>query len=892
VDIVELARTERWDDVLSVIGQGKCSEHYNQVLLMAAEKNKFLVVERLLDKGANTTFRSIGYTKGWTALHWAVYWKRPKVLKLLIEKGASILDRAIVVIVNYYDGPIVCMSPSDGDGGFMYEEYELTAIELAARLHYTDSVIVMAKTEAFRQASYDYGLALFFVIDYYYSDSFLTSPAAMALLENDSKITFSGDIAFAEKDAVKVSRAISYGTPALIQKLINKGLLLLDRCFVVETFETGDGRKTFLRRTPIEYAASVKRWDVLKMLIENYPPGQGYSYEAALFYAVDANDSEATNELLSLNVPATWHSPVTGDGPLHCAVKNNNQVLLKKLLLTRCNLAKQNFPENRRSIAGKTPMQLAAHLKHWDLVRLFIETENTTRGDQIRVSLRSVLIQALNDKQEDIVNLLFDHCDEWPDQISDELISKVIAEQKWDLLDKILEKYLSCDGGKLVFNRVLLKVLWVGNGAFALKMLGERPDLIDCSFLIGVKERGHNALHLAAHYGLFEVAQILIRNNAEHTHTTLDNKTAIQIAAERGHWVIFEYLFFLNPNRVDAKLCLESCRAVLHAAIANKSDKLVNAFLEYGADVRVVFDGKTALALAESYEINNFYLIYNYFYTYCQTTGSLKSDQLNFDNKDFKARLDNFSEVLAAINPGTGAMTSGKYASVSFRNWKGQPSRYQTLRDKLLALSADKRKSFFEVFNPRLQELKAADDNSLAAHMLMRSVPAEEMASGAGPAEAAEAVVEENYFQNIYNYLTAGKTGGQKLRDQQKKQFIALLKSIDKTTGALDKAMISQVQQTKLRFFKLKKDTYETLKEVILKLPDDRKRLRDFGVFKENLSLLLRTEQSAQAGAEEPAVGPADDGKKVFAREILDAMERMSEDNVFAIDDLLGDNAL
>ena len=126
-----------------------------------------------------------------------------------------------------------------------------------------------------------------------------------------------------------------------------------------------------------------------------------------------------------------------------------------------------------------------------------------------------------------------------------------------------------------------------------LRLLARDPQLVNA-----YAEDGFQALGLACYFGLFDVAEYLVKAGAPvNSHSRNDLKAApIQSAAAAGHGKIVE---FLLKHKADPNIREQGGYTPLHAAAQNGDRNMIRTLLYGGADLTIQSDdGKMPLDLA------------------------------------------------------------------------------------------------------------------------------------------------------------------------------------------------------------------------------------------------------------------------------------------------------
>jgi hypothetical protein len=280
-------------------------------------------------------------------------------------------------------------------------------------------------------------------------------------------------------------------------------------------------------------------------------------------------------------------------------------------------------------------------------------------------------------------------------------------------------------------SEIWLNILMIGGGDTAvveclIDLL--RQNDFDLSTRTAGKEE-YTAFFWAAHYGLVDVIRELMKKYAtdDYPQKSKKGQTMIHIAAERGHWPLFESLFKLSPDIVAPVFCQaeNGWTALYHAINNDSSEEWINFLLENGADINTpVANGETPaqLAVKKQRDLNPFYCIYSCLRTYFMSTDSIRrlissysikeieyhnypyyylNDERHFWDKDYASIVEDFSRLLQAISA-TGEIDHNYNCRTLSM---GKAKFYNDLVDKLRQLSNDSRLSFFSSFNERLIEL-------------------------------------------------------------------------------------------------------------------------------------------------------------------------------------------
>lgn len=124
----------------------------------------------------------------------------------------------------------------------------------------------------------------------------------------------------------------------------------------------------------------------------------------------------------------------------------------------------------------------------------------------------------------------------------------------------------------------------------------EKVSIMDYSY------DGWTPLHLAAFFGGYEIAEILIQRGAD-VNAISDNKLAsrpIHAATAGRKYPIVELLL---KHQADPNLQQEGGWTPLHQAVQNYDDDMIRLLLDHGADPKIAReDGYTAMRIAEELE--------------------------------------------------------------------------------------------------------------------------------------------------------------------------------------------------------------------------------------------------------------------------------------------------
>ena len=160
---------------------------------------------------------------------------------------------------------------------------------------------------------------------------------------------------------------------------------------------------TVLGRTHIEIAADLGQWDIVKIISERLERDGVSVQSRTLLMALEENVSSALIVLLiktntnSVHLQTEHNSFFT---VLHWAIQHNLPQILK-LLLDNFSVCLGWFDKDK-----KRPIELAAELRRWDLVRIIASHKRTDAEDEFNYA--NVLKLAVLCNQLDIVKVLID----------------------------------------------------------------------------------------------------------------------------------------------------------------------------------------------------------------------------------------------------------------------------------------------------------------------------------------------------------------------------------------------------------------------------------------------------------------------------------------------------
>lgn len=192
-----------------------------------------------------------------------------------------------------------------------------------------------------------------------------------------------------KKNTDKLFQLIDDNNPEEIKQLIGKGVDL--------SFVSIDSKKT-----PIEYAASMKKWSCVIAIATAQRENRKYLYRYgyALVRAVRDNEYDAAKSLIAAGAKLTYQVVSTGNYLLHLAVKySSDEKVLTLLLDSDCD----TYHTNKER---QNPFELALVLHKWECAAQLLKKMPEYQIDNHELAA-SYLIEAIGAGQREIAELLF-----------------------------------------------------------------------------------------------------------------------------------------------------------------------------------------------------------------------------------------------------------------------------------------------------------------------------------------------------------------------------------------------------------------------------------------------------------------------------------------------------
>lgn len=417
-------------------------------------------------------------------------------------------------------------------------------------------------------------------------------------------------------------------------------------------------------RTPLFYAVETAELDVVKLLLEKCKVNDSLIMDrdgkTALYHAAEKDMLDIVKEFVDKrfyshtlhlaakygmdNIVATLarfrtdEPDTTGQTALHIAAQNGDLETVRKLKQYR-------FSHMITSHKGLTALHFAAENGHIDVVRFLIEwgadldAETRRRWTPLHIASEGgyqEVVEFLIDngarlnaqtrsgwtaahlacwkRQEQVAIYLFRKGRECTNQIftvenydhatgfhwaarygCTELVKEFVGDMNSGNGDlEVLRK--SFEGRSVTYSAIENNHQ---ETAQALLLLNDEVSLQ------GVDEEGNKALHLAAHYGLFELVQYLLNNNKVNRtmikKTNKNGETPIHCAARNGHGRVVRALLqeLASQNGQGAGIATEGW-SPLHWAVHYGDPTIVGHLVVAGANIsEAAADGRTPKELAE-----------------------------------------------------------------------------------------------------------------------------------------------------------------------------------------------------------------------------------------------------------------------------------------------------
>jgi ankyrin repeat protein len=528
-------------------------------LHIAAHQGNLEMVELLLDNGADIK-ADYQWSKGATALHWAIRYYHEEVTKVLVEKEMGIAGTAAL---HWAWRKVLYAAAKDGD-----KEAVLRVLNKGADVN--------AKDEEGRTALHATGT---------YGKVEITQ----LLLDYGADVNIKDN-----SGRTPLHQSSSWLSPEVAQLLLEYGA----------DIDARDDEK----RTTLHKAAKDRRWALVELLVE-----KGADIEAK-----DANNKTALHEAC-----AGWPEKVqfllqngagiaaeTNDGwtALHFAAEHGSEEMVDLLL------KQDGINPNPRTKDGRTPLSLAVHRKEGSVVRRLLEhggVDWDSKGEN------GYLWDALNYDDEAVVQQLIE-CG----QVSvEETQSEYVYLENWkSTWDNTLLHRAACKGYVASVRWLLVK----GSNVKAINSNGDTPlhravnvrtawdegriKEIVCLLLengADIEAKNHEdttALHMAVGLGdkMLPIVQLLLEKRADINTRDKYGATPLMRTVICGWTKLEETSKFLLEKGADVTIQTNHGSTALHiAASVAYDDKIVRLLLQlldYGAD-KAVRDNNGEIAL-------------------------------------------------------------------------------------------------------------------------------------------------------------------------------------------------------------------------------------------------------------------------------------------------------
>ena len=356
-------------------------------------------------------------------------------------------------------------------------------------------------------------------------------------------------------------------------------------------------------KKPIELAAELKLWDIVKLIAQSKKDTENhdYNYGSALYEAVIHDKDDIAKILLEANASLTWRNKKNGYTLLHYAIKKKNIKLIELLLKYN---AKLSVTDNN----DMTPIQLAADLGLWHIVTLIAQSKNDTykgdyhyghvlllavKNDQYEIAeilLKAnatftwfhnntgypLLYYAFKKKNIEMIKILLAYGADLSAQDKGKSPIELAAELKlWNIVKLIAQSKKDTDGDDYHYGSALLEAV-INDKHDIAKILLEA----NASLNWFKKRKWLYSFALCCREKNIEMIKLLLAYGADLSAKDRDDNTPIELAAKLGLWNIVK---LIAQTEKDTKKGTYKYAGALYCAVLNNQYGIAKLLLESNA---------------------------------------------------------------------------------------------------------------------------------------------------------------------------------------------------------------------------------------------------------------------------------------------------------------------
>ncbi|CAF0819087.1 unnamed protein product [Rotaria sordida] len=324
------------------------------------------------------------------------------------------------------------------------------------------------------------------------------------------------------------------------------------------------------RAVPISRPSSIK---LPPLPAVNYPQYNQSDGNSGFLRAARAGNLEKVLEYLRSSIDINT-SNANGLNALHLASKEGHVNIVQELLSRGANV-------NSATKKGNTALHIASLAGQEEVVKLLVKY-NANINCQSQNGF-SPLYMAAQENHIEVVKFLLANGANQSLATEDGFTPLAVSLQQGH--DKVVAILLENDskGSKVRLPALHIAAKKNDTKAAALLLQGEtQPDLNykEGGFVNCTTKSGFTPLHIAAHYGNLEVAQLLITRGADVNYAASQNITPLHVASKWGKENIVK-LLLEKGAQIDAKT--KDGLTPLHCAARSGHDQVVDLLLESGA---------------------------------------------------------------------------------------------------------------------------------------------------------------------------------------------------------------------------------------------------------------------------------------------------------------------